>query len=210
MSRSHQYSSYPELNAAIAVGKCVAKTVTKAYTDQGMVLDHRVQRTGEAIVILASYIAYRIDMMNDLLKGEVASAFVNKLRNRSNGVVRACADFTRTIEPYIQGEEKKKAYSYFSEIITQCLDSLFEDIHRDEPEATYNVRRRAKLRCHEPFMTDVKERTAAFEDGYCKGYTDAMDDFMKAVAEISEGEDKLLSVTINDSGKITIKQQKKK
>jgi hypothetical protein len=206
MSRSHQYSSYPELNAAIAVGKCVAKTVTKANTDQGMVLDHRVQRTGEAIVILASYIAYRMDMMNDLLEGEVASAFVNKLRNRSNGVVRACADFTRTIEPYIQGEEKKKAYSYFSEIITQCLDSLFEDIHRDEPEATYNVRRRAKLRYHDPYPTDVKERTAAFEDGYCKGYTDAMDDVMREVAELSDDNDTMLSVTIGDDGKINIRK----
>jgi hypothetical protein len=79
-------------------------------------------------------------------------------------------------------------------------------MHRDEPEATYNVRRRAKLRCHEPFPTDVKERTAAFEDGYVKGYTDAMDDVMREVAELSDDNDTMLSVTIGDDGKINIRK----
>lgn len=210
MSRSHQYNSVDPVKAATAIVRGVAGTFIATDNARRQVIDHRVQRAGEAIAILGSYIAYRIDIMNDILKDEKVVPFVQKLRNRSNGITRACEEFAKTIEPYIEGEEKHKAYGYFSEIITQGLDSLFEDMHRDEPEATYNVRRRAKLRCHEPFPTDVKERTAAFEDGYCKGYTDAMDDFMKEVANISEGEDKLLSVTIGEEGKITIKQQKKK
>ena len=210
MSRSHQYSGIDQVNAATAIVKGVARAFVDADNKRRDALDHRVQRTGEAIVILSSYIAYRIDLMNDALKDESVVPFVNKLRNRSNGIVRACDEFAKTIEPYIEGEEKHKAYGYFSDIITQCLDSLFEDMHRDEPEATYNVRRRAKLRCHDPYMTNVKERTEAFEDGYVKGYTDAMDDFMREVANISEGEDKLLAVTIGDEGKINIKQQKKK
>ena len=56
------------------------------------------------------------------------------------------------------------------------------DLRRDWPI------RRAKLRYHDPYPTDVKERTAAFEDGYCKGYTDAMDDVMREVAELSDEE----------------------
>ena len=203
MSRSHQYNTVDPVKAATAIVRGVAGTFIASDNARRQVIDHRVQRTGEAIAILGSYIAYRIDLMNDILKDEKVVPFVQKLRNRSNGITRACEEFAKTIEPYIEGEEKHKAYGYFSEIITQGLDSLFEDMHRDEPEATYNVRRRAKLRCHEPFPTDVKERTAAFEDGYCKGFMDAMGDFMKTVEELGETNEKLTVGIIND--KITVK-----
>jgi hypothetical protein len=206
MTHSHQYSSFPQINADIAVARGVVKTLKQADSNRGLVLDHRVERTGEAVMFLSNYIAYRIDMMNDMLKGEQPSAFVNKLRNRSAALNRACEDLRRTIEPYIKGDDRKQAYMWFTDIVTNALDSLLEDMHRDLPEPTKQVIRRAKLRYHDPYPTDVKERTAAFEDGYCKGYTDAMDDVMREVAELSDDNDTMLSVTIGDDGKINIRK----
>ena len=141
--------------------------------------------------------------MVETLQGMSGSAFTMKLRNRANGIVRACDEFNATIEPYIQGEEKHKAYLWFSDIISNALDSLFDDMHRDEPDATLQVMRRAKLRYHDPYPEHVKECTAAFEDGYCKGYTDAMADFITEVAKLGETSENL-TVGIVD-GKINIK-----
>lgn len=133
-------------------------------------MNHLVERTGECILILSGYIAYRIEMMIDGIDGN--SPFVMRLRNRSNQIIRACDDFVSVFEPHIKkGEEYKEAYSFFSEAVTQSLDALFDDLHRDYADPSLALTRRAKLRYHDPYMTDVKERQAAFEDGFCKGFT---------------------------------------
>ena len=75
-------------------------------------------------------------------------------------------------------------------------------MHRDEPEATLQVTRRAKLRYHDPYPEHVKECTAAFEDGYTKGYTDAMADFIKEVAKLGETSENLTFGIVD--GKINI------
>ena len=199
MSRQHRNNS-PE--ARIAVMKAVAKTVDAAESVRGSAMNHLVERTGEAIILLSGYISCRIEVMMDGIEG--TSPFVQRLRNRSNNIVRACDEFARAFEPYIKGDEKKKAYLWFSDVISNALDSLFDDMHRDEPDATMQVRRRAKLRYHDPYPEHVKECTYAFEDGYTKGYTDAMADFIKEVAKLGDGTDRNLSVGIVD-GKITIK-----
>ena len=183
--------------------RAVGKTLKKSDVAKGVRLDRIVDRTGEAMVILSGYIAYRMELMNDSLDERVHDSFVMKLRNRSNGIVRACDEFIKTIEPYIEGDETHKAYLFFSDVIGHALDSLFDDMHREEPEATLNVVRRAKLRYHDPYTEHVKECTAAFEDGYCKGFMDAMGDFMKTVAELGETNEKL-TVGIVD-GKVNIK-----
>lgn len=207
MSRHH--SNNRQLTQEQGVAMAAFSQVASFMCRDADRMNHLVERTGECILILSGYIAYRIEMMIDGIDGN--SPFVMRLRNRSNQIVRACDDFIRVFEPRIkQGEEYKEAYSFFSEAITQSLDSLFDDMHRDYAAPSLALTRRAKLRYHDPYQAKVRECQAAFEDGYIKGYTDAMDDFMREVAKISEGEDKLLSVTIGDEGRITIKQQKKK
>lgn len=172
-------------------------------------MNHLVERTAECVLLLSGYMAYRLDVMRDGIDGN--SPFVMKLSNRANAVLRACDDFLKVMEPKIKaGEEYKQAYGQYIDTITQCLDSLFADLHRPDSDPTYELTRRAKLRYHDPYKAKVRECQEAFEDGYVKGYTDAMGDFMREVANISEGEDKLFSVTIGDEGKIKIKQQKKK
>lgn len=211
MSRHHKNRIYINPGATpeeVGLIKTTAKVLNQYDAKRGDKMDFSVQRTGEAIILLSSYIVYRIETMMDTLDGETPSAFVQKLRNRSNGIVRACDEFHKTIEPYIQGEEKQKAYLWFSDIISNALDSLFDDMHTDEPETTMQIRRRAKLRYHDPYPDHVKERTEAFEDGYGKGYTDAMADFIKEVAKLGDGTDKDLTVGIVD-GKITIKPMEK-
>ena len=199
---SRRYTKTDDTKAELSVLRTVGKTLTNAATDESLHLEHAVQRTGEALVILSGYMAYRIELMNELFQGRPVVPFVQKLRNRSNGIVRACDEFNKTIEPYIEGDERHKAYLFFSDVIGHALDSLFEDMHQEEPEATLQVTRRAKLRYHDPYPEHVKECTAAFEDGYTKGYTDAMADFIKEVAKLGETSENL-TVGIVD-GKINI------
>ena len=210
MSTRYSRSAVNGQSAAISVKRSVADGLTSADRSKGMMLNRTVELTGEAILLLANYIAYRADLMNDALKGEQPSAFTNRLRNRTTTILRATDDFAKIFDPMVKSLGRMDGYMAFSDIVQSSLDSFFEDLHRQEPEATMQVVRRAKLRYRDPYPTAIKECTAAFEDGYCKGYTDAMDDFIKEVANVSEDEDKLLSVTIGDDGKINIKQQKKK
>ncbi|MBR5186609.1 MAG: hypothetical protein IKW19_09965 [Akkermansia sp.] len=168
-----------------------------------MTLNRTVELTGEAILLLANYIAYRADLMNDALKDEQPSAFTNRLRNRTTTILRATDDFAKIFDPMVKSLGRMDSYMAFSDIVQSSLDSFFEDLHRQEPEATLQVVRRAKLRYHDPYPTAVKECTAAFEDGYCKGFMDAMGDFMKTVEELGETHEKLTVGIIND--KITFK-----
>lgn len=203
MSTRYSRSAVNRQSAAISVMRSVAAGLTSADRSKGMMLNRTVELTGEAILLLANYIAYRADLMNDALKGEQPSAFTNRLRNRTATILRATDDFAKAFDPMVKGLGRMDSYMAFSDIVQSSLDSFFEDLHRQEPEATMQVIRRAKLRYHDPYMTDVKERTAAFEDGYCKGFMDAMGDFMKTVEELGETHEKLTVGIIND--KISIK-----
>lgn len=197
MSRRHN------INADIAVVKAVGKTLQAQVNAQADAVSLTTSRCGEAMLLLGNYMAYRIDILNDEIGDCTPTQFVMKMRNRVNGITRACDELIRTLEPHMTGPDLHQRYSWFSEVIFQALDSLFDDMHRDEQDPTLQVQRRAKLRYHDPYMTDVKERTAAFEDGYCKGFMDAMGDFMKTVAELGETHEKLTVGIIND--KITVK-----
>ena len=206
MSTRYSRSAANRQSAAISVKRSVADGLTSADRSKGMMLNRTVELTGEAILLLANYIAYRADLMDDALKGEQPSAFTNRLRNRTTTILRATDDFAKIFDPMIQRLGRMDGYMAFSDIVQSSLDSFFEDLHRQEPEATMQVVRRAKLRYHDPYPTAIKECTAAFEDGYCKGYTDAMDDFMREVANLSDNTDTMLSVTIGDDGKINIRK----
>ena len=203
MSTRYSCSAANRQSAAISVMRSVAAGLTSADRSKGMMLNRTVELTGEAILLLANYIAYRADLMTDALKGEQPSAFTNRLRNRTATILRATDDFAKAFDPMVKGLGRMDSYMAFSDIVQSSLDSFFEDLHRQEPEATMQVIRRAKLRYHDPYMTDVKERTAAFEDCYCKGFMDAMGDFMKTVEELGETHEKLTVGIIND--KITVK-----
>ena len=161
-----------------------------------------MERTAEVVLLLSGYLLYRIENMTERLDSN--TPFSMRLRNRSNTIIRACDEFVSAFEPYIEGVRKRHDYIAMSDVIYGNLDSLFDDMHRDEPESTMQIRRRAKLRYHDPYPEHVKECTEAFEDGYTKGYTDAMTEFIKEVAKASGDDDKQLSVGIVD-GKITIK-----
>ena len=203
MSTRYSCSAAKRQVAAISVMRSVADGLTHADRSKGMTLNRTVELTGEAILLLANYIAYRADLMNDALKDEQPSAFTNRLRNRTTTILRATDDFAKIFDPMVKSLGRMDSYMAFSDIVQSSLDSFFEDLHRKEPEATLQVVRRAKLRYHDPYPTAVKECTAAFEDGYCKGFMDAMGDFMKTVEELGETNEKLTVGIIND--KITVK-----
>ena len=203
MSTRYSCSAAKRQVAAISVMRSVADGLTHADRSKGMTLNRTVELTGEAILLLANYIAYRADLMNDALKDEQPSAFTNRLRNRTTTILRATDDFAKIFDPMVKSLGRMDSYMAFSDIVQSSLDSFFEDLHRQEPEATLQVVRRAKLRYHDPYPTAVKECTAAFEDGYCKGFMDAMGDFMKTVEELGETNEKLTVGIIND--KITVK-----
>jgi hypothetical protein len=201
MSRNHR-----NFNADAAVARAVGKTLTKQVIAKSDEVSLTTIKTGEALLLLTNYMAYRLDILKDDIGDRTPTPFVVKLNNRTNGINRACEEFLKTIEPYMTGPDLKERYSWFSEVIFQQLDSLFDDMHRDLQDPTMEVKRRAKLRYHDPYMTDVKERTAAFEDGYCKGFMDAMGDFMRTVAELGETNEKLTVGIVG--GKITVEPYK--
>lgn len=203
MSTRYSCSAAKRQVAAISVMRSVADGLTHADRSKGMTLNRTVELTGEAILLLANYIAYRADLMNDALKDEQPSAFTNRLRNRTTTILRATDDFAKIFDPMVKSLGRMDSYMAFSDIVQSSLDSFFEDLHRQEPEATLQVVRRAKLRYHDPYPTAVKECVSAFEDGYCKGFMDAMGDFMKTVEELGETNEKLTVGIIND--KITVK-----
>lgn len=202
MSRHHSNNRQLTLEQGVAVASFnQVENFMRRDADR---MNHLVERTGECILILSGYIAYRIEMMIDGIDGN--SPFVMRLRNRSNQIVRACDDFVSVFEPQIKkGEEYKEAYSFFSEAVTQSLDALFDDLHRDYADPSLALTRRAKLRYHDPYMTDVKERQAAFEDGFCKGFTACVDDIRAELVKLKDVGDAKAVIDISAAGQVTIK-----
>lgn len=192
MSRHHRNN----VNAEFAVMKAVAQQLTANDIAAVSAMNHLVERTGEIVILLTGYITYRMELMNEGIEG--SSPFVQKLRNRTNQVVRSCEDFLKVLEPYIKENKKQDAYMAFSDAIQNALDSFFDDMHRDEPEATLQVRRRAKLRYHDPYKEHVKECTEAFEDGYEKGYTDCVRDVQRELIKLKDVGDAQAVINIVD------------
>lgn len=194
MSRHHRNGNRE--NAKIAVMKAVAQQLTANDIAIGSAMNHLVERTGEAIILLVGYITYRMERMYDGIEG--TSPFVQKLRGRTNQIIRACDDFAKVIEPYIKENKKEDVYMMFSDVITNALDSLFDDMHRDYRDTTLQVKFRAKLRYHDPYPTNVAERTEAFEDGYCKGYTDCVHDVQRELIKLKDLGDAQAVINIVD------------
>ena len=168
-------------------------------------MNHLVERTAECVLLLSGYMAYRLDVMRDGIEGN--SPFVMKLSNRANAVLRACDDFLKVMEPMIKpGDDYKRAYGKYSDTITQCLDSLFADLHLPEVTPSLEVTRRAKLCYHDPFQARVRECQASFEDGYCKGWMAAMTEAMKEVARMADSPETRLTVHCEE-GKLKLEKQ---
>lgn len=187
-----------------AVRKTIARTLNKKVDKEAIVMDFMVSRTAEAFILMVSYIAYRTDLMQHVIEG--STPFVNKLRNRVNQVVRSCDEFIKVMEPFI-GEDKRKDYVFFSDVVFTALDSLLDDMHREPDTVPPETVRRAKLRYHDPYREHVRECTAAFEDGYCKGYTDCVDDIKRELIRIESLGDGECRIDI-EGGKCTINQVK--
>ena len=185
-----------------SVARTIASVLNRSDERHIDELNHLVERIGETVILISAYLAYRLDDMRSELNG-MNSAFTQRLANRTTTVIRERDNLERVLRTYIQGDEKRQAYGYFSEIVFQHIDSLLDDMHRDYPEPTAQVMRRAKLRYHDPYPAHVKECTAAFEDGYCKGYIDAMDDFIREVAALADNPNIQVNVRMQD-GKIKI------
>ena len=202
MSQQHvTMHTYGPEQATVARG--IATTLNRIDGHQVDELNQMVERTGEAVILIQGYLTYRIEDMREQLKGRGTTPFVQKVSNRGMQIIRSCDDFTKALEPFINTDERKKAHLWFSDIIYNALDSLLADMHRDYPEPTAQVVRRAKLRYHDPYPAHVKECTAAFEDGYCKGYIDAMEDFIREVAALADNPNIQVHVRLED-GKIKL------
>ena len=96
MTRSHQYSSFPQINADIAVAKAVGSALQQQVNAKADAVSLTTSRTGEIALLLGNYIAYRLDILNDEIGERTPTQFVVKLRNRVNGVTRACDELVKT------------------------------------------------------------------------------------------------------------------
>lgn len=169
-------------------------------------LNVAIEKTAEVVTVMNGYILQRIEQLNELMDGHINSPFSQKLRNRSNHVVKACEEFLALFESNIDTEPKRQAYMEIVEIVYPALDSLFEDLHRTSPEPSYKIIRRSKLRCHEPYKTAVKEQTAAFEDGYCKGYLDCVADIKREIKALENESGGKAVIGFGENGKAIIRK----
>lgn len=173
---------------------------TKYYHDKNKDLE----RTAERLMLLVGYMQTLVDAMEDSLDG-MNTPFSMKVKNRTARINAAVGDFIKVMEPDII-TDARAAYVEFSEILFASLDSFFTDMHREDDIPSVEVRRRAKLRYHDPYKTDVAERTAAFEDGYAKGYIDCVDDIHRQLRSMPDDEHGDAVVHIEEDGKVRIRK----
>ena len=108
MSRHITMKAYGPEQAAVARG--IATTLNRIDGKEVDELNHFVERTGEAVILVQGYLTYRIEEMREALKGRGTTPFVQKVSNRCNQIIRSCDDFAKALEPFINTEERKKAH----------------------------------------------------------------------------------------------------
>ena len=177
----------------------VLKAVCRDFDDSH---NRVMERTAQVIIPLVSYINNKVEDMVDALDGN-NSSFSMKVRNKANGVIRACEEYIDVFEGLLI-EGGMKAFGEMTDILYPCLDSWFDTITQaKDVNPTLEVRRRAKLRYHDPFVAKIKECQESFEDGYVKGYCDCVNDVTKELAKLVQQDIETAVIKI-DNGKVNI------
>lgn len=174
----------------------------KAFVRQYETRNNKLmEHTAQTVLPLISYVNNSIENMVEHL--DENTAFSQRLRNRGNHAIKACEEFIEVFEGLVV-EGGMDAFAEMCEILFPCLDSWFGTvILGKDVNPTLEVTRRAKLRYHEPYKTAVKEQTAAFEDGYTKGYCDCVNDVTKELAKLVQQDIETAVIKI-DGGKVNI------
>ena len=161
-----------------------------------------MERTAQVVIPLVSYINNKVEDMVEALDGN-NTPFSMKIRNKANGVIRACEDYIKVFEGLII-EGGMQAFGEMTDILFPCLDSWFDTITKaKDVNPSLEVRRRAKLRYHDPYVAKVRECQNAFEDGYEKGYCDCVNDVTKELAKLVQQDIETAVIKI-DNGKVNI------
>ena len=177
----------------------VLKAVCRDFDDSH---NRVMERTAQVIIPLVSYINNKVEDMVDALDGN-NSSFSMKVRNKANGVIRACEEYIDVFEGLLI-EGGMKAFGEMTDILYPCLDSWFDTITQaKDVNPTLEVRRRAKLRYHDPFVAKIKECQESFEDGYEKGYCACVNDVTKELAKLVQQDIETAVIKI-DNGKVNI------
>ncbi len=152
--------------------------------------NHLMESTAQILLPLISYCMQKLEVMKERLDEDNANTpFSMKLRNRGGRALAACNEFIETFEGLLI-EGGMKAFGLLTDSLFPSLDNYFKTIefHQDA-NPTSQVSRRAKLRYHDPYPEHVKECTAAFEDGYEKGYCDCVRDIHIELAKLKDAGD---------------------
>jgi len=162
--------------SAIAHYKNLSDAVVGTYAEKK---NRNLELSAERIMLVMGYLQDELDRVNDSLDG-MNTPFSMRLKNRTARVVRDLSEFMDVLGADIQGAEKREAWVHYTDIFNTCLDSFFATMHSDEHQASLDLKRKAKLRYHDPYKVAVRECTEAFEDGYVKGFCDCVDEFAKS------------------------------
>lgn len=165
-----------------------------------------MEHTAEVALPLISYVNMKIeDMVQNL---EQNTPFSMKLRNRGNQAIRACEEFIKTFEGLLV-KDGMEAFGDMAETLFPCLDSWFEVTRRGlDVNPPSEVRRRAKLRYHDPYVAKIKECQDSFEDGYEKGYCDCVNDVTRELVKLTKQDIDKAKIIIKD-GKVNIEPETK-
>lgn len=177
----------------------VLKAVCRDFDDSH---NRVMERTAQIIIPLVSYINNKVEDMVNATDG-INTPFSMKIRNKANSVLRACEEYIDVFEGLLV-EGGMKAFGEMTDILYPCLDSWFDTITQaKDVNPSLEVRRRAKLRYHDPFVAKVKECQESFEDGYEKGYCDCVNDVTKELAKLVQQDIETAVIKI-DGGKVNI------
>jgi hypothetical protein len=177
----------------------VLKAVCRNFDDSH---NRVMERTASIIIPLVSYAMQQVEDANQALDG-INTPFWLKVRNDLNGIYRACEKYTTDFEGLLV-EGGMQAFGEMTDSLFPCLDSWFDVITKGKDvNPSLEVRRRAKLRYHDPYVAKIKECQNAFEDGYEKGYCDCVNDVTKELAKLVQQDIETAVINI-ENGKVNI------
>lgn len=167
-----------------------------------------IVRTATMLLPIINYANEKLEYMIENLESN--NRFSMKFRNLANHAIKECEKFVNVMEAEIPDKMHHERYTRMFESFGMALDRWYDDLclgtceEEQVQQPTLDLKRRAKLRYRDPYKTCVKECNDAFEDGYTKGWQDAINELMHRL-QGKQGEK--MELNFDEHGGIIINDQ---
>lgn len=187
-------TSYTTSMEGYEVVKQVDRGMKKEWNDFADEQNTVMWTTAAIFLLLSSYMMEKMETFVSSVK--VYTRFAMRCRNLGNHIVQACKAFTKAFEDELPNTNQRLKYVDMQQGFNDALDSWFKELSEydaDNPKQyKLDLRRRSKLKYRETPKVAVRECNEYFEDGYCKGWTDAVNELLRRL-QSKRGEDVMLN-----------------